>query len=290
MKFPNIKGKGEPTSKNSPFDPLESKIHNVGIYRYLFHDGKVAHEMDAIYKKDLTERHRYLNQEVEFSCMFPFTHGSSLAVNTALLLAHDQGLIPFTDSEIHYEMIAQKFQRIDELLTSKNTKLSGIGHLDPEKLRRIAFTMLDVMVPDEVINTMSIAQCLKYREASREAFERLKILIGELTVQIESEPFTEKFEMELQKLIHGKVFPEALKTKDKAVEVYEKLFGKLAKRAIATLTPTLGASVFAGLTAPIMLALSSAAALGAILPDLLDALIDERAARRNSLTYLLNLK
>jgi hypothetical protein len=187
-------------------------------------------------------------------------------------------------------MLAVKFQRITSPLPSAKAILSGVRQLHPEKLRRVALTLLDVMVSEEVMSKMSIAECLKYRDASVEAFQRLKIFIGELASQIESEPMTEKFEQEIQKLIHQKVFPEAQKAKDRGIEVYEKLFGKLGKRAAAALTPTLSASIIAGLSSPVMLAVASAAALGAILPDVVDALIEERAARRNALSYLLELK
>lgn len=85
------------------------------------------------------------------------------------------------------------------------------------------------------------------------------------------------------------ILPEARKAKDKGTEIHEKLFGKIAKRAVGALTPTLSASVFAKLTLPLMLAVGSAAAFGAVLPDLIDALVEERAARRNSFSYLLEL-
>jgi hypothetical protein len=269
-------------------DPNEHPIiKRLEYHRYLFHDGKIAWELDSGMHKATRKKEP---QEIEFSCILPCTTGSSLAVNTALILADNEGLVPFTDSRLHHEMLVAKFQRISSLLASKDVILSGVRRLHPEKLRRLAFTLLDVMVPEELISKMSIADCLKYKDAGIEAFQRLKSFIGELASQIESEPMTDEFEKEIQKLIHQKVLPEAQKAKDKGIDIYEKLFGKLGKKVAAALTPTLGASIFAGLTTPVMLAVASAAALGAILPDLVDALVEERAMHRNVLSYLLELK
>jgi hypothetical protein len=166
-------------------------------------------------------------------CTFPFTHGSSLAVNTALLIADSSGLVPFTDSQLHHNMLVAKFQRIIAPPSKSKPLISGIRQLHPEKLRRVALTLLNVMVPEEIIDNMSIADCIKYRDASAESFLRLKVFIGDLASQIESEPMTEKFEQDMQKLIHQKVIPEAQKVKDKGIRVYEKLFGKIGKRAAA---------------------------------------------------------
>ncbi len=80
-------------------------------------------------------------------------------MNTALLLSDVEGLVPFTDSNLHHEMLAVKFQRITSPLDAGNGLVSGVRRLHPEKLRRIAFTLFDVMVPEEIISDMSIAKC-----------------------------------------------------------------------------------------------------------------------------------
>lgn len=83
MDWPNLEGK-IPLHATSPFDPDELGDME-SWYRYLFHDGKVAREMDSRYIGNETERQDYL-KSIEFSRVFPYTHGSSLNVNTALLL------------------------------------------------------------------------------------------------------------------------------------------------------------------------------------------------------------
>jgi len=150
--------------------------------------------------------------------------------------------------------------------------------------------MYSTILDDKCIDNMSITDCIKYRDASKEAFRQLKIYIYGLISQIESEPWSDEFEKEVQKFIYQKIIPEAQKAKEKGIEIYKKLFGTIAKKAVASLTPTLGVSVFAGLTLPMMLALGSAAALGEVLPDLTDTSInEERTGQRNALSCLLDL-
>ncbi|MEM9149564.1 MAG: hypothetical protein AAGB19_03820 [Cyanobacteria bacterium P01_F01_bin.3] len=287
LRFPNF--------ENDFLDKTSGPFHEGYIgdeqwLRYLFHDSRIARRRERYGLTDSMRRELYM-QDVEISCVFPYTHGSSLAVNTALMLSNAEGLIPFTDSTLHHEMLSVKFSRVVKALETQEFPfpISGVKQLHPEKLRRVAFTLLDVMVPDECIEQMSIGDCIKYRNACREASNRLRIYIGELASQIETEPWTDEFEKDMQKLLHQKILPEAQKAKDKGTEIYEKLFSKIIKRSASVLTPTLSTSIFTGLTLPLMLAVGSAAALGSILPDVIDALLEERTFRRNSLLYLLKL-
>jgi hypothetical protein len=217
-----LRTSAETVSTNRSFDSDALGTDMEGWLRYLFHDGKIEALMSKGFYWNYTDRKEGLKKlkDVEFSCTFPFTHGSSLAVNTALLIADSSGLVPFTDSQLHHNMLVAKFQRIIAPPSKSKPLISGIRQLHPEKLRRVALTLLNVMVPEEIIDNMSIADCIKYRDASAESFLRLKVFIGDLASQIESEPMTEKFEQDMQKLIHQKVIPEAQKVKDKGIRVY----------------------------------------------------------------------
>jgi ferredoxin len=84
----------------------------------------------------------------------------------------DAGACGACMSEARQARFRAAYSRIPSLLASDKTHLSGVSRLHPELLRRISFTLLDVMVPDETVNKMSIAECVKYRDESREAFQR----------------------------------------------------------------------------------------------------------------------
>ena len=240
---------------------------------------------------DPSHHPQYRNKSMEgaeFACTFPYTHGSSLSVNLAMLIADREGLIPFTDSPLHHGLLSLKHRRaVDN--ASATPMMSGVAPLNPEKLRRLALTLLDTMITEEAIERLTIEDAVRYREESRETFERTRGYIGELAAQIESEPWDEGFEKELQKTVHQKILPEARRATDSGRAVYEKMFGSLVKRAGAAMTPTLGVSILAGLTFPAILAVGSAAALGAALPDMIDAYVAQRESRRNALTYLLDV-
>jgi len=309
LDWPNLKDEKWDKSGLGPFDiPRMGKYDMGEWHRYLFHDGKIAREMNSYYIKDKKKREDYITAS-EFYCIFPFTHWSCLSTNTCILLSNVNNLILFTDSRLHNEMLAVKFKRAVGNVEKNEPLISGMRSdssvkkifrkfkrpvaVHREKLRRlnaIYLSMYSTILDDKCIDNMSITDCIKYRDASKEAFRQLKIYIYGLISQIESEPWSDEFEKEVQKFIYQKIIPEAQKAKEKGIEIYKKLFGTIAKKAVASLTPTLGVSVFAGLTLPMMLALGSAAALGEVLPDLTDTSInEERTGQRNALSCLLDL-
>jgi hypothetical protein len=289
MEWPNLKGEiSKEETKPFHFSNQSSPLDDEEWLRYLFHDGKVAREIDSRHIRDEKARQKYL--DIEFSCVFPFTHGSSLAVNQALLVSDQLGLIPFTDSELHHQLIEVKYQRAcDGLGALKRSSLSGIPSFHPEKLRYIAFTLFDTIIPKDSLERISIAQAAKYRDSCQDSFERLKQYIAEITSQIESEVWDDRFQAEVQKIVYGKIVPEAQEAQNEALEIYEKLFGELAKKAVAALTPTLGVGIFAGLTFSQILLAGSASILGSVFPDLLDVYLARKKLQRNSVAYLLRL-
>lgn len=282
--------------------PIDPSLEQEKRARYRFYDAKVDWALNTLsdpgpYVQGAptgihgTEELARLAPEREFSCTFPFTHGSSLALNEALLVADALDLIPFTDSVLHHQLLLVKYQRaLKNLPMLKPQALSGIPRLHPEKLRRVALTLFDTLIPEHLLEKISFADAAKYREASKPSFERLKLYIAELTAQIESEVWDEQFEAEVRKIVYEKILPEARKAEEEALAVYEYLFGSLAKKAAAILTPTTAASVFAGLSIPQLLLVGSASVLGTVTPDLIDAYLAKKKSRRNAFTYLLGLQ
>jgi hypothetical protein len=298
------KGSVHPPEKKTRLfqSPLDPSPEREKLTRYRFYDDKVAWALDTLadtgpYVQEVrtgihgTKELAKLAPEREFSCTFPFTHGSSLALNEALLVADALDLIPFTDSVLHHQLLLLKYQRSLKNLSTLNPRvLSGIPPLHPEKLRRVAFTLFDTLIPEPLLEKISFADAVKYRAASKPSFERLKLYIAELTAHIESEIWDEQFEVEVQKIVYEKILPEARKTEEEALAVYEQLFGSLAKKAVTILTPTTAASIFAGLSIPQLLLVGSASVLGTVTSDLIDAYLAKRKSRRNVLTYLFALQ
>jgi len=258
-----------------------------GWLQYLFHDEK-AERLEQTLDPD---RRREILEDPEdkgYVCMFPFTHGSVLAVNTALLVADLEGLIPFTDSQLHHDLLNARFRRVRGHAESLSDEV-GLPSLHPEKLRRITMTLLDALVPTECLEKISILEAVQYRQEAREAYGRFRTHIARMASEITSEVWDEGFEKELKQVVQGSILPEARKAKQMAVEIYEGLFGRLAKHVTTALTPTLVASIFSGISWQGMLLVGSAAVLGAALPDLAAASLKKRAYRRNSLAYLLEI-
>lgn len=226
--------------------------------------------------------------DMDLSCVFPFPVGSSLAVNQAAVVADTHGLIPLTDSSLHHALLMRKHERAQEAAQAgKTDKVNG---LHPEKIRRVALAVLEEAIPDELLERLTLTQAVRYRRASEESFFRLKEYLGELSVSIESNPWDNTFESEVQKIIHGKIVPEARACRDASSEIYEKLFGSVVKKLVPMAATTLTAGSYIGLSLSQLLFMGSASAASALYPDLVDSYTSRRKQRRNSLTYLLDLK
>ena len=147
----------------------------------------------------------------------------------------------------------------------------------------------------------SFKEIIKFKESERNSFERFQSYIFELTSQLNAEPWSEKLENEIIKLIDIKIIPESQKVRDNLHSAYEKMFGGIAKQAVesiakksvATVTPTLTAAFLAGLSPGQILTLSCAAVAGALtisLPEIIDLWQEKQATKRNGLSFLLELR
>src|SRR5436305_13765043 len=110
-------------------------------HRFLFHDSKVAWDIDH---GRYSRSRKQSTKPLEFSCLCSFTHGSSIVLNEALIIADQYNLIPFTDSLLHHQLLDVKYESTRKVLaTGKTSRLSGAAPLDPLKLRRVALTLFD---------------------------------------------------------------------------------------------------------------------------------------------------
>jgi hypothetical protein len=202
-----------------------------------------------------------------------------------------------TDSEIHHQLLALKYSKAAKNQPHISGSLPGLkARIEaPELLKytSVAMNILDIFAPDEFLARITLEQCLQYREASREALQRLRLYLCELTDEVESNPWDKALEQDIRKMIHNKVLPEVNHVKEQMFELRSKLFGSLVVTGAAVTIPSLIATFFPGMSHAIILLFGSSAAVGGSIAlaseEIKEAIMKNKQVKQSSLSYLIKL-
>lgn len=229
-------------------------------------------------------------------CYMPVRFGYSVNINLSLLVSETTNLVLLTDDIIALRLLNMKYHRAKQL--NKNTE--GISSIFatrvPEYFQKFGLLGLNVcegLIPSEELDKRSFEEIVSFKEAQSASFKRFQTYLLELTSQLSSEPWSQSLEQEIMKLIDAKVLPEITRIRNETRSAFEKMFGEIAKKSAATITPTLIASVLTGLSYGQILTLNCAAVAGSLsiaLPELLELWKDKQNLRRNGLSFLLQLQ
>jgi hypothetical protein len=151
--------------------------------------------------------------------------------------------------------------------------------------------VMRVFIADEALEEISLDQCIEYRKAAAETLERLRSYLYQLSAEIDARPWEKFLEHDVKTIIAAKVIPEADRIRDTLDNIRFKMFGGLAAGAASVALPSLMATIFPVLSAPLILLFGSSAVTGGSLAlavkEVKDELVDARTVRRNGLSYLL---
>jgi hypothetical protein len=203
-----------------------------------------------------------------------------------------------TDSDVHHKLLALKYQRAamelkntEDLLPDLRPRLSSEAL---SKLSVLSFALINHFLPDETLARLSVEDCCRYRDETREARRRFQELLLKVTAEIESEIWEKGLETEITKVIYGKLGPEARKMEDEMAEVGTKMFGNLAVVAGTVAAPSLVAAIYPNMSNIMVLLMGSAAVAGGALAlavkEIKDHFIGMRQLKNNGLSYLIGLK
>ena len=229
-----------------------------------------------------------------FAIGLPYVTGSALALNQCLLLAEHHDAVLVTDSQLHHSMLGLKFDRSSNAVAAATDPLHARGSFgERQRYGRLALSVVDHFVNDSALRRLSISQCVKYREASRDALERFRVLLESLTAEIEGSVWDSSTEQRIRKIISQKIAPEAEIASTRLSEIRAKLFGSLSVTSATIAVPSLVASVFPGVTSGLALLFGSTAVAGGAAAlaakEVSDALAEQRSVSRNGLSYLVRL-
>jgi hypothetical protein len=265
------------------------------VFRRIYSDEEVAFDIDigSGMLQPNASKENYI-----FSCMFSLAHGSSLAVNQAMLAADILDAALVTDSPLHHKLLALKFRRASESPQSIPDSFPNLRYRVPSevlaKVNILSFALIDSLLPDEVLTHLSVAECCRYRDTCQDSRLRFQEHLLKLTTEIECEVWDKKLESEISKLILGKVIPEARKLQDDISQVAGKLLGNLAVAGATVAAPSLVASLYPSMGHIMILLMGSSAAAGGAIAlaakEVTDHVLARRQLRKNGLSYLIELK
>lgn len=228
------------------------------IFRKIYSDDEVGFEIDfqMLHNRKCTE---YDKKERIFSCLFSFAHGSSIAINQALLLSEIHNASLVTNSQIHHQLLALKYKRASSANEDIINEYPALNiQRSPHDLYKygiLSFNLFNQIFDDNQLSNLSPKQCYKYREESREPMKRLQELLVELSLNINSEIWDVRIEKEINNIIHSKILPEIRKIENDLHKIKSKMFANLFVSSVGVAVPTLLATIYPNINGILMLLL-----------------------------------
>ena len=226
----------------------------------------------------------------------PFLQASSLRMNEALLICATNGYIPFTDSEIHRNLLNLKLSNtISKIKSDKIFRQKVLPDFEYEiPQEQLALNIVDELIPSDNLKKLTFSELLNYKSENIKLLELFRDKVAELAFNIESVGYDDKYYRNLRKIVNKEVKPEMKMLKKELGKSYEKNFGKIILNSVGVLIPTLSISVIGGLSFSGILAACALAEVGYLSTKGADSLLEIVSTlknnKKNDYSYLLNLK
>lgn len=195
----------------------------------------------------------------------------SAMVNFAPKTSEHQGITPLADSVVYQSLLGAKYARA----AAEAGKDGPRVHISD-----LSFAILDELVPAERLEQMTFPDVVKYRKESANAREAFLELLA--SVDARQRGITDgDYAGALRRIVNSEFVPEARKFKNKMAEIYDRMFGNLATKAITYIGGTGAAMhIFGGLSSGSLLQLAGlAGAAGAAFGQVaIEAKVSERSS------------
>ncbi len=212
-------------------------------------------------------------------------------INSALYFAGFQNLVPVSTKDLFLKLYGLKLKRAtnnpafikEKNIESQNQKI---------KFGILSWEVFTEIVPQELLLKKNAKQILKYKEETTELQKKFRNYLSNLELMINSEPWSDTFKKEIDKLVRLNVVPEFEGLKEKKKVIWEKLFNEVIK---TTFSKTRLISLFSihlipNLSYLELILYSTAVFTEGILPKIIDLRQEEKEINRNALFFLLNFK
>jgi hypothetical protein len=118
----------------------------------------------SVYPYVIAQSHRdWFGQQI---VEVPHAVAASVTLTTALVVAHELGVSPITDTPSHDELLRQRLRQA----ALEAPALPDVLRVDrPHTRRRVEMRLLGMMAPAPMLREMSMADIVDYRDAHRDA-------------------------------------------------------------------------------------------------------------------------
>jgi hypothetical protein len=229
----------------------------------------------------------------EYAALLPYVAGSSLATSTALAIALDQQAVPLTDSDPHFRLLSMRMARAATAASASD--VPGLHKRGPSAATAQRTALVHQRVVDSVISyedlaAMTLADCLRYREATNDQRVAFRQFLGDVVEAVYAQPWSPEIEQQIEARIADARRDIGAHAK-KMRETYRSLFGRMITGLAVSAAPALLTMAFPGVS-PLMALLFGAGPLGALLSDPVKEIAAawiERDRGTSSLAYLMDL-
>ena len=201
---------------------------------------------------------------------------TSIEVTNALLISEHTGTLPVTDDPFFAKLLAMR--------TTHSSYVGSQSKLAP-------FVGLEVaksVIPDEVLQTLNIADILKYREKARDAYTAWSTEINRVSSKIDQSD-SQFIDQEISKLIAIEIAPQIVEFQKEMASIRDALFGNLVKSVTKWQVPALTLAYFANVGAAGAISLFASTLLQS-LPGIVDYIHARRdVARKHAMSYLIGI-
>ena len=205
----------------------------------------------------------------------------SIKMSFAIGVGAREGIIPFADASPYTTLLSAKYNRAVAAASP-----AGRGILATD----LSLAMFDEVVPTELLENLEIPEIVKLRKESATAREGFLEHLSALQARIGNVPRDGDYALLIEKTLSTEVRPAAKEFRDKLRTIEERLFGKVAKTAVAWALSPAVVQVFGDITWQKILGLAGGA-VAVIAGEAIDAHIEKRAARRDSvISYLFDIE
>lgn len=201
---------------------------------------------------------------------------ASIIVTCAVIVAEETETIPVSEDPYITKLIA--------LRTSDSAYVGGTSVIAPY----VGLDVAKAVIPDEMLNQLTVPEILKYREKSKDAYtawfteiNRAAASIGGVDVNTTQD--------EIAKVIATDLMPQLVEYKNEMCGIRDDLFSDLVKKIGVWEVPALSLAYLSNLGFAGAIALF-ASALAPAIHDVVDYFKDKRnIERRNAMTFLIKL-
>ena len=201
---------------------------------------------------------------------------ASIIVTSALIVAEETQTIPVSEDPYMMKLLS--------LRTSDSTYVGGTSKIAPY----IGLDIAKSIIPDEMLEKLSIPQILKYREKSKDAYTAWSTEINRVAAKIAS-PGLDYLHDEIAGIIASELTPKIREYQNDMRSIRDDLFADLIKKVTVWEMPSLSLAYLANLGFAGSVALF-ASALAPAIPAVIDYYKKKKdIERRNAMSFLIKL-